>query len=296
MFEMIYMLLSRETITAKEFAEYFNVSVRTIYRYIDDLTTANIPIYMKKGRNGGISLLPNYTLNKTTLSKDEKDEILSSLSAFQSLNIEKETNPIINKISGIFGELNQDWLEVDFTRWKNKNISSELFKKIRISILQNRNMNFEYFNSYGDKSIRKVSPLKLIYKSVDWYLYAYDINKSDYRIFKLKRMKNVEIHDEKYSINDFSNLDIDLDYSKNENMDISIKLEISKYLENFIFEEYEDYKTLENGNFLIELKVSNYDEIIPYILSYGHYCKIISPIELKNIIMKSLEKNLQQYI
>ncbi len=60
LFEIVYLLLERKTLTAKELSEYFGVSIRTIYRDIDILSTANIPIYTSKGKNGGISLLDSH--------------------------------------------------------------------------------------------------------------------------------------------------------------------------------------------------------------------------------------------
>lgn len=56
-FEIIYLLLERKKVTAKELAEHFEVSTRTIYRDVDVLSGAGIPIYASKGKGGGISLL-----------------------------------------------------------------------------------------------------------------------------------------------------------------------------------------------------------------------------------------------
>ena len=50
---IIYILMSKETVTAKELAERFEVSVRTIYRDVENLSMAGIPVYAKKGKNGG---------------------------------------------------------------------------------------------------------------------------------------------------------------------------------------------------------------------------------------------------
>ena len=68
LFEIIYLLLEKKTLTARELAELFEVSPRTIYRDVETLSQAGIPIYMSKGKGGGISLLPDYILNKAVLS------------------------------------------------------------------------------------------------------------------------------------------------------------------------------------------------------------------------------------
>ena len=64
LFEMVYLLLHKESVTAGELAKYFEVSPRTIYRDVELLSSAGIPIYMTKGKGGGISLLPDFVLNK----------------------------------------------------------------------------------------------------------------------------------------------------------------------------------------------------------------------------------------
>ncbi len=65
--------------TAKELSEYFEVSTRTIYRDIELLSELNIPIYMSKGKNGGIFLLENYKFDKSLLTNEEQNQILFSL-------------------------------------------------------------------------------------------------------------------------------------------------------------------------------------------------------------------------
>ena len=86
LFEIIYTLLQKERITAEELAERFEVSTRTIYRDIDVLSSVGIPVYMMKGRDGGIALLPNYILDKTILTEDERKNILASLRAVEAVD------------------------------------------------------------------------------------------------------------------------------------------------------------------------------------------------------------------
>ena len=114
LFEIVYILLEHQCMTAKELANRFEVSVRTIYRDIDVLSAAGIPIYMTRGKGGGISLLPNFILNKTVLTESEKTEILSALHAVQAVN-SNESKTVIQRLSNLFGEAQTDWLEIDFS-------------------------------------------------------------------------------------------------------------------------------------------------------------------------------------
>lgn len=88
LFEIVYILLERETVTAKELAERFEVSTRTIYRDIEILSQAKIPVYANKGKGGGISLLSDYVLDKSILSEEEQNQILFALQSMRKLVIQ----------------------------------------------------------------------------------------------------------------------------------------------------------------------------------------------------------------
>ena len=78
-FQMIYLLLDKGQMTAPELADYFEVSFRTIYRDIDILSSAGIPIYATQGKGGGIAIQDSYVLKKSLLSEQEQKQILMAL-------------------------------------------------------------------------------------------------------------------------------------------------------------------------------------------------------------------------
>lgn len=298
LFEMVYMLLDRNTISAKEFANYFGVSVRTVYRYVDELSCANIPVYMKKGKGGGISLLPDYTLSKTALSAEEKNEILASLKAFESLGKQNYGNQTaINKLSGIFGSTQANWLEVDFSAWTNKRISKETFNIIKSAIINRQKLAFQYYNAKSEKTNRIVDPLKLMFKSTDWYLYAFCTIKKDCRYFKLKRMEAIALTGESFEPHiETPHYEDSSDYPKSNNLTIEAKLEISKEFSCYVVEEYENYKINKAGNYTVTLETTSLENLATYILSYGSACKALEPPELIDIIKQKLNETLKQYL
>lgn len=158
LFEIIYILLQKERITAEELAERFEVSTRTIYRDIDVLSSVGIPVYMMKGRGGGIALLPNYILDKTILTEDERKNILASLRAVEAVdtNNSKEKHELIQKISSLFGNSYTDWIEIDFSSWNDYKNQSEIFQILKSAILSKKKIKFEYSNSKGEQMHRKV--------------------------------------------------------------------------------------------------------------------------------------------
>ena len=90
LFEIVYILLEKGTVKAKDLADHFGVSVRTIYRDIDVLSTANIPIYTNNGKGGGISILDSFVLDKSLISEDEQKQILFALQSLEKMNLNDE--------------------------------------------------------------------------------------------------------------------------------------------------------------------------------------------------------------
>ena len=86
LFKILYYLLEKGQATAPELASKFEVSVRTIYRDIDVMSSAGIPVYAAAGRDGGIKLYDDFIISKALLSESDIQDIfigLQSLSAAQ---------------------------------------------------------------------------------------------------------------------------------------------------------------------------------------------------------------------
>lgn len=96
LFRILYYLLDKGRATAPELAEKFEVSVRTIYRDVDAMSSAGIPIYVTTGRNGGIQFLDDYVLDKSFFSDSEKLEILSGLQSLSAVQY-PEADTILKK-------------------------------------------------------------------------------------------------------------------------------------------------------------------------------------------------------
>ncbi|MFR5683641.1 MAG: helix-turn-helix transcriptional regulator, partial [Clostridia bacterium] len=197
LFEIVYLLLKRKTITAKELANRFEVSTRTIYRDVEILSNAKIPIYTTKGKGGGISLLDDYVLNKSILSEEEQNQILFALQSMEKINNQSEKK-ILEKVSTIFNKSKTNWIEVDFSDWGTIGETENTFQLIKEAVLNRQVLEFIYYNSYGQENKRKVEPLQIYFKDKAWYLKAYCREKQDYILFKISRMKDIRILEESF--------------------------------------------------------------------------------------------------
>lgn len=293
LFGIIYTLLDKKNVTAKELAEHFEVSQRTIYRDIEDLSQAGVPIYMTKGKGGGISLLSDFILNKAILSQEEKKEILAAMQGLNAVN-KSEFNGVLSKLSSFLGGDNENWIEVDFSNWDKNNTLGEKFTTIKNSIINKNLISFEYFNSNGKLLERIVEPLKLVFKGQGWYLYAYCREREDNRFFKLTRMSNINIILENFNRTVPNKIFSEEDTGYYNEL-IHLKLRIDKKLAFRIYDEFHNYSLDDNGDFIVNLDFPSGDWLFGYLMSFGEYIEVLEPLNIRDEIKKKLMYALKKY-
>lgn len=282
LFKIVYYILEKGSMTAPELAKKLEVSVRTIYRDIDRISSAGIPIYMTPGRNGGIQILEHYILNQSVFSDKEKQDLISTLQSVSLVNPSIE-NELLVKLSALFHIQLEDWFEVDFSRWCNKSQDNKHFEQIKQAIITHQALNITYINSYGIRSTRKIYPLKLFFKSKEWYIKAYCVMKSDFRLFKLTRIISLELLEEKFEPMDYPKSKIDTHLSYNH-----ISLCFSKEVAYRIYDDFEisDIQEQANGDLIVSVYMPEDDWLIGYLLSFGSSVQILKPPYLKEILAK----------
>lgn len=293
LFEIVYILLQKKKVTAKELADRFEVSTRTIYRDIEVLSSANIPIYASKGKDGGIGLLDEYVLNKAILSEEDQNQILFALQSITNIAGQKEEE-ILNKLSTLFNRKVEDWIKIDFVNWGKDRKNEERFCMIKTAILNKKSIEFVYYNSNGEESKRIVEPLRIWFKDKSWYLISYCTKKEDYRIFKISRMKEVKILDKTFE-RELPEVEKEEKYNLKS---VLLELEIGKEMAYRVYDEFEseEISKKENGNFIVKVEYPEGEWIYGFILSFGEHIKVLSPDKVKRIVKAKLEKTLKNYL
>lgn len=297
--EIVYILLDKTTITAKELSEYFEVSQRTIYRDIDTLSAAGIPIYTTKGKGGGIRLLDQYVLSKTMLSEKEQLEILSSLQSLKALNI-SEVETVLNKLSATFNKNPTDWIEVDFSQWGNRVAEKEKFNILKIAIFNRKPVVFDYYSSYGEKTKRTIEPMKLLFKGQAWYVSGFCRTKDAFRLFKITRIKNLTLTNETFTRNiqnDIRRVPQDLTNTVTKKM-VTLVLKIDPCMAYRVYDEFDQECILKNqdGSFTVTAFYPENEWVYGYVLSFGDFVEVIEPEYMRDIITRKLENSLRKYL
>ena len=192
LFRILYYILEKEKVTANELADKFEVSVRTIYRDIDSISSVGVPIFTTQGKGGGIKIDNEFILNKSLFDTNEKEEIIAALQGLEKTN-KSYKSELITKLSALFKIKNSNWIEIDFTSWGSNNTYQDLFNALKTTIINKNIISFSYNSSKAEKINRKVKPIRLLFKEQDWYLYGFCLLRNDFRYFKLSRMKDLEV-------------------------------------------------------------------------------------------------------
>ena len=293
LFRILYYILERGKVTASELADKFEVSVRTIYRDIDSISSAGIPIYATQGKGGGIEIAEDFVLSKSLLSKNEKQRIMSALQGLDHTAIQHE-NELLTKLSALFKMKNTSWIEVDFNNWQNNKRYEKVFNDIKSAILNKNIISFSYFSSNEEETNRSVKPVRLLFKSQDWYLYALCLLRHDFRYFKLSRIKNLEISAEKFE-DSFENMILKKEMS-HENT-VHIKVKFDRKVAFRVYDELNGEITEDDeGNLYSEIEIPNDYNLYNYIFSFGDGAEVLEPKEIRMQIKEMINKMAEKYI
>ena len=293
LFRILYYILEKEKVTANELADKFEVSIRTIYRDIDSISSVGVPIFTTQGKGGGIKIDNEFILNKSLFDTNEKEQIIAALQGLEKTN-EAYKSELITKLSALFKIKNSNWIEIDFTSWGSNNTYQDLFNTLKIAIINKNIIFFSYISSKGEKIDRKVKPIRLLFKEQDWYLYAFCLLRNDFRYFKLSRIKDLEVLAINYEDN-FENevLKKELKY---ENI-VNIKLKFDKSVAFRVYDEFnEAIVEDEKVNLYVEIKIPNNYKLYNYIFSFGANVEILEPEEIRTQFKNMINEIAKKYI
>ena len=291
LFHILYYLLNKERATAPELAEKFEVSQRTIYRDIEALSGAGIPVYAEPGRNGGISLLQDFVLDWALLSRQEKQETLAALQSISATGSALAMDTLA-KLSALFHIEDAGWLEVDFSRWGKKSADSSKFEQLKTAVIQHREINIVYENTNSQTSVRTVQPLKLSYKSKEWYLKAFCLEKQDFRMFKLNRILHLDVLDQTFVPKLYPEAEPDYGQTCPK-----IALLFSKEIAYRIYDEFDETQIArqDNGDFLVSARLPVDQWLIGYLLSFGAQVEVKEPAYLREILAAQAREIFQKH-
>ena len=297
LFEFVYILIDKKRVTAKEMAERFGVSIRTIYRWLEALSVSGVPVYSMKGRGGGIAISEKFAMDNTVLSEDERLAIVSSVKALESLSGKRGAaitpeRKAADKLSRLVTS-DTDWLEVDFAPWSPEGAEvRNLFGILRDSILKKRQIAFDYFTSDGRSEKRVVHPWKLVFRGQSWYLLGWCTSRKAERFFKLTRMRNLVMTSKNASVSRNAVTSRSAQIPEYSAPLIKIKAKVTQEKISYLMDSFSctEIKPQKNGFVNVTFTAPDSPWLCEILLSFGAQIKILSPAKLKNKIVEMAGK------
>ena len=302
-------LLNGNRYSAPYLADKYETSVKTIYRAIDTLLEAGIPIRCVSGKGGGYELVKASSIDCSFFTMEELSSFLSFIQSNNNLlgnennSLQDRLNQIKdnNFITNILNESPQ--MVFDTLTWGSNDKQSLITDKIKKAISSRNKLELDYIDNKLECKKRVIHPYTLVYKSGSWYLYAYCENRKSFRLFKVLRIKNLQILKE-----DFKLVEVNL-LSKPWNKDFETNLEKMEIVlscpEEFISELEEwilDIKTIAVKNqdlaekhVIVEGKVLFSQGLIHRFMQLSNKVKILKPIKLKEALIKECSNICEVY-
>ncbi len=280
LFAILYLLLQNRRMTAQALAERLEVSVRTIYRDVDALSAAGIPVCTTPGQGGGVYLMDHFVLDRAAFSVKEQRQLLTALQSIPA-GTGEEADQVREKLSGLFQRQEPDWLQVDLSRWGSGAAGHARFDLLRQAILSRRQVVFTYFSSSGQVSRRRLFPARLVFKGHAWYLQGFCLEKEDYRTFRLTRMAEIQVLEE--PVNRLLAPPPIEGEGPPAPFCTELRLCFSPYLAYRVYDEFdESCITREaDGSLLVAVTMPEDGWLYGHLLSYGLGVTVLSPARLR---------------
>lgn len=297
---LIMILLERETISARELAERLEVSRRTIYRDIDALNQAGLPIFTHQGAMGGVGLMKSFKVGKTLFTPAEIQALLSGLQSYKQLFGQREAVHALEKLSALDPGAGQRGKQGRYAIDMSLNAGNESLRNglglVETAMNEQRYIAFTYTDGRGRTSERKVEPYQVVFKEGSWYLQAWCADKADYRIFKLARMSGLKLLEEGFVSRDFTPLPMDGgDWMRTDWVQVTLRLDRSvmdRVIERFGAEhivQVEERACL--AIYPIIPNAHGYDRL----LAFGDKCEVIEPVEIREEFREYVRRILAKY-
>ncbi len=296
-------LLEKERISAQELAKMFEVSTRTIYRDIDAINQAGIPVLSTSGNGGGIEIMSQYKVDKKIFSTDDLSALLMGLTNLSGMVRGSEVANAIAKVKSFIPsekaksvELKASQIYIDLTPWEGNGNVKTAIEIIKNALQENKLITFTYIDGHGTKTTRTVEPYQLVFKGRAWYVQTFCRLKNDYRLFRLSRMSNLNIIEETFTPREYQKPFLDFEETA-KSFQIHIKIRIhSSVLDRILdFCPFDRITAAGGEYYLVDYPFVDSDYYYDMLLSLGDKCEVIEPDHVRKKLKQKIQNLINMY-
>lgn len=200
---LLLLLQTQGRLPAREVAQRLEVSVRTVYRDMDALAIAGIPVYTERGPSGGCALEESYRTSLTGLNPAEVHALFISqaIGPLRDLSLDRASESALLKLSVSLPAAHREEVErlrqrlhLDSTSWFHRDEPRPDFSILQQAIWEDRRLHIVYRRADGELGQRVVSPYGLVAKAGVWYLVGETA--VGRRVYRVSRLESVSLTNE----------------------------------------------------------------------------------------------------
>lgn len=283
---ILSILLQKDTVTAPELAEEFEVSRRTINRDIEALCKAGIPIQTMQGVGGGIRIMDGYRMDRTLLTSKDMQMITAGLRSLDSVSGSHYYSQLMEKLKAGSSDFisGRDSILIDLSSWYKESVSPKV-TLIQEAIENRQIVSFRYFAPEKD-SVRRVEPYYLIFKWSSWYLWGFCLEREDFRLFKLNRMDQLVKVKEHFAQREVPMPDLSMDTLYPRDIEVQAVFEAESKWK--LVEEFGPhcFRELPGGKLLLRERYSDEESLIVWLLTFGDKVEVLEPVSVREELLR----------
>jgi len=301
-------LQSRRVVRAEDIAARFEISVRTVYRDLEALGEAGIPIMAEAGI--GYSLVKGYHLPPVMFTVEEASALSLSGKLVEHLtdaSLRKQMESALLKIRSVLPLERRDYLDrlersttvVASSPGPIPRLSSETLIPVQRALADRRVLAMDYQGAQRPGiTKREVEPLGLVYYADNWHLIGYCRLRRDVRDFRTDRIRRVEVRNEVFSGHDDFSLKRYLEAAANEGKFETALVKFSMDAMERVRREWSCRlveEKAERDGVVVTLLAYSLEWLAAWILSFGSKAIVVAPEELAQLVAAEADKVASKY-
>lgn len=299
---ILFDLMSKKTVSATYISEKYGISKRSVYRYIECLERAGVPLYSTRGKNGGFSVMDTYRLSSTFMTVKEFEATIKALTAIENTVPDPVLSGAVSKLkasrknefSGF--EIKSGGLVIDAAPWGDAHGYKSKMAVVMKCIEDCKCLFLRYHDRNGEVTERTVEPHVIVFKQGLFYLYAFCRLRREFRFFKLGRIESATETNDGFEKKSFSESDLPLDFWHNVTLAETVEFEVSKN----VLSDVEEWLGIENvgkysERFIARATLPADNGLISKLMSFGSGVKVLYPEHLKRELCAAAKEVLNIY-
>ncbi|MBN2716630.1 MAG: YafY family transcriptional regulator [Deltaproteobacteria bacterium] len=284
---IVLLLLKRRKMTAPELASHFEVSVRTIYRDIQSIEAAGIPIASSNGVSGGFEILESYCLERQLFSPEDMLSILNALKSVEMLGdaqVKRTKTKLERLMPGTVENERCEELYFELSPWGDVSSVMSTLKLLQCAVKERQCVRFAYQG--GDRTFtdREVEPMTLVYKGSAWYVFGYCRLRCDYRLFRLSRIRHCVAQPERFARRDGTyETYAKLGQKQAAASEVSLHLRFDREARFMVEDTFfpNQMSRLADGATEVRASIPDGEWLCSWLLSFGGYVEVLSPTTVR---------------